>query len=54
MGEHDAKRIFEELKEEHLRALKAGDIEALEKVQRKLDKLTAGHQSNRGQRRVAF
>jgi hypothetical protein len=51
MGKHHAERIFEELKEEHIRALKAGDIEALEKVQKKLDELTAGQ---RGQRRVAF
>ena len=37
-AEHE--RAFEELKEEHMRALKAGDVEALQSVQEKLDKLT--------------
>ena len=40
MGEHDPESVFEELKEEHLRALKAGDVEALQRVQKKLDELT--------------
>ena len=40
MNEHDAQRVFEELKEEHMRALKADDIEALQRVQEKLDALT--------------
>ena len=48
MDEHDAERVIEELKEEHLRALKAGDIEALQKVQEKLDALTASQQPNQG------
>jgi hypothetical protein len=37
----EQERAFEELKEEHMRALKAGDVEALQRVQEKLDKLTA-------------
>ena len=40
MREDDAERIFEELKKEHLRALKAQDVEALQRVQKKLDELT--------------
>ena len=42
MSEHEragAERIFEELKEEHRRALEDGDIEALQRVQAKLEKL---------------
>jgi Skp family chaperone for outer membrane proteins len=34
-------RAFEELKAEHLRALKAQDVETLQKVQAKLDVLMA-------------
>ena len=44
MTEHqapDADRIFEELKQEHRRALVSGDIDALERVQIKLDELRA-------------
>ena len=40
MGEHDPERIYEEIKQEHLRALAAGDVPALQRVQKKLDKLT--------------
>jgi hypothetical protein len=40
MSENDGERMFEQLKEEHLRALKQGDVEALQRVQEKLDKLT--------------
>ena len=42
MSEHDApdtERIFQELKQEHCRALEAGDVEALQRVQAKLEKL---------------
>jgi hypothetical protein len=41
MGDQTAaeqERTFEELKEEHMRALKAGDVEALQRVQEKLGK----------------
>ena len=44
MAEHeppDIDRIFEELKKEHRRALVSGDIDALERVQAKLDELMA-------------
>lgn len=34
-------RAFEELKAEHLRALKAQDVEALQRVQAKLEELMA-------------
>jgi hypothetical protein len=34
-----AERIFEELKAEHRRALEARDVEALQRVQAKLEKL---------------
>lgn len=40
MSEHDPECTFEELKQEHLRALEAGDVEALQRVQKKLDELT--------------
>jgi len=42
MSEHDpagTERIFEELKAEHRRALEACDVEALQRVQAKLEKL---------------
>jgi hypothetical protein len=40
MSEHSpASRNFEELKEEHRRALEAGDVEALQRVQAKLAEL---------------
>lgn len=32
--------VFEKLKEEHRRALEAQDVEALQRVQKKLDKLS--------------
>jgi hypothetical protein len=44
MSEHDRagfERIFEELKEEHCRALEAGDVEAMQRVQAKLAELMA-------------
>ena len=44
MSEHDragTESIFEELKEEHRRALKAVDVEALQRVQAKLAELMA-------------
>jgi hypothetical protein len=38
---HGHDRAFEELKAEHIRALKSQDVEALQRVQVKLDELMA-------------
>jgi hypothetical protein len=46
MDEQDPQRAYEQLKKEHLRALKACDVEALQRVQEKLDKL-AGRERER-------
>jgi hypothetical protein len=51
MGEQDPQHVYEELKKEHMRALQACDVEALQRVQEKLDKLTRRDRArNRGGR----
>ena len=40
MTQPDANRAFKQLKEEHRLALKTGDLEALQKIQAKLDELS--------------
>ena len=40
MDDADQQHVFEELKKEHMRAMKECDVKALQRVQEKLDKLT--------------